>query len=75
MIPLHGNEATQGKTLLQANKNSCYPETLYIFDIRHCDMANNSFICFFNGQMIIKAEQHALSINSLHDLIKFYVCN
>ena len=38
-------------------------------------MANNSFVCFFNGQMIIKTEQHALNINSLHDLIKFYVCN
>ena len=38
-------------------------------------MANNSFFCFFNGQMFIKAEQHALNINSLHDLIKLYVCN
>ena len=38
-------------------------------------MGNNSFICFLNGQMIIKAEQHALNINSLHDFIKFYVCN
>ena len=38
-------------------------------------MSNNSFVCFFNGQMIIKAEQHALNINSLHDLIKVYVCN
>ena len=40
-------------------------------------MANNSFVCFFNGQMIIKAEQHALNkpVNSLHDLIMFCVCN
>ena len=36
-------------------------------------MANNSFVCFFNGQMIIKAEQHALNINSLHDLVAHLV--
>ena len=38
-------------------------------------MANNSFVCFFNGQMIIKAEQHALNINSLHDFINIsFMC-
>ena len=63
------------KTLLQGNKNSCYPETVFIFDMTLCDMANNSFICFFNGKMIIKAKQHAFNISSLHDLIKFDVCN
>jgi len=31
---LHGNEATQGKTPLQVDKNSFSPETVFIFDIR-----------------------------------------
>ena len=58
------------------DKNSCCPETAFIFLHKTlCDMANNSFVCFFNGQMIIKAEQHALNINSLHDLINIsFMC-
>ena len=76
MITIAWKRGYTRKTLLQVDKNSCSPETAFIYLHKTpCDMANYSFVCFFNGQMIIKAEQHALNISSLHDLINIsFMC-